>query len=469
MTLPLIQALKAYDQRQCLRLHMPGHAGHPVIESLLQQSIPGITPATYIFDQTEVEGLDVLGNPTECLQESQSMAAGVFGCAHSFYLTQGATTGLQAAMLCLFQPGDKVLLPRNVHRAILSGLIISGVEPIWFLPEALGDWGLWGAVQPATLETLMTQHPEAKGLILSSPTYEGLSSPVREISRVCHRHGLKLIVDEAHGSLWPFAGFLPTSACLVSADVVIHSLHKTAGSLTQTAIAHIPFGSCLEKKRVQFQEALNTLHTTSPSYLLLAHIEATVAALGSTTKIQEKLQSLHQTMLRIRGELSQKTELSVLGGTQPEEIGQDPFKLFLQHPRINGDDWGVVLEATDGLAYEACTPYGVLYQAGLGTSEELLNQMLVRLIAAHKTFNQKPTQQKPHFWENSACLPVLAMSPREAFFAPSVSIPKEQALDHIAKHTIVSCPPGIPVLMPGERIQPHHLPQMPDTVWVICE
>ena len=253
---------------------MPGHSGQGFLT-------PGfdLGEACFAYDLTEVEGLDVLSEPSGPIAEAQAQAAALYGVAQSFFLVQGSTVGLQAAVLACLKPGDKVLLPRNIHRAVVAGLILTGAEPVWFLPPWLPDWGLWGGISPEQFEAQLNLQSDIQAVILTSPTYEGLGSDSAAIAALCREHELFLIVDEAHGSLWPLSNRLPPSACHSGADAVIHSLHKNAGSLTQTGLAHLPHGSRIDA--VAFQQALNTLQTTSPSYLLLGSIDAALGFLAS--------------------------------------------------------------------------------------------------------------------------------------------------------------------------------------------
>lgn len=458
-TPPLVQALIEYDQLQRRRFHVPAHAGLNLLPpewDLVQQP--------YRYDLSELEGLDVLSEPFESIQESQTRIAEIFGVVHSFMLVNGASVGLTAAMLSVVKPGDTVLLPRNVHRSVLSGLILTGAKPVWFLPERLPEWGLWGSVTAQQVEKQLDAHPEAKALFITSPTYEGLGSDIQVLAELCHTRGVSLIVDEAHGGLWPLSEDLPTSATHLGADVVIHSLHKSGGSLTQSALAHLPHGSRVDA--MTFQQALNTLQTTSPSYLLMASLEATCHALVSAEG-QARLKGLFRQVTKLRTQLQQELqqfELFQPTGTHTQTW--DPCKLYLKHLTETGENWGARLESGQQLAYESALPYGVLYLANLGLQTEdfeALKQILIaedqRLASqTPEDLSQNCLQAKLEAQNPSVIIPKDSMLPRDAFFAPGERVPTAQAMGRIAKETVVHCPPGIPVLIPGEIIQPEHLP-----------
>ncbi len=458
-TPPLVQALIEYNHLQRRRYHVPAHAGFKLLPAAWDLPLD-----PYCYDLTELDGLDVLSEPTEALLAAQTQVAQLFDVAHTFFLINGASVGLMAALLSALRPGETVLLPRNVHRAVLSGLILTGARPVWFLPDRLPDWGLWGAVTPAQVEAQLNAHPEATALVITSPTYEGVGSDVAALAQLCLARGVLLIVDEAHGSLWPFSSALPTSAAHLGADVVIHSMHKSGGSLTQSALAHLPKGSRVDP--VVFQQCLNTLQTTSPSYLLMASLEATCHALASPDGQRRIVSLIEQTQSLRDTWKAQLNTFRLFDGREQQIPFCDPCKLYLIHPYEAGDDWGPRLEADRQMAYESASPYGVLYLANLGLQSEDWAYLQASLLeeddcasvsdATASPVRASLTEQNP-----AVLLPDMVMLPRDAFFAPGERVTSAEALDRIVKETVVHCPPGIPVLLPGERVLPAHLPFLP--------
>jgi len=460
---PLVQALKDYDQLQRRRYHVPAHAGLNLLPEAWD-----LVREPYRYDLSELEGLDVLSEPTESIREAQAQIAKIFGVEHSYFLVNGASVGLTAALLSVVKPDETVLLARNVHRSVLSGLILAGVKPIWFLPERLPDWGLWGAVTPAQVEEQLNAHPAVKALFITSPTYEGIGSDIQNIAKLCRSRDVLLVVDEAHGGLWPFSEQLPTSATALGADIVIHSMHKSGGSLTQSALAHLPIGS--RANPTVFQQALNTLQTTSPSYLLMASLEATCHMLVSEAG-QARIQALLEKTFRLRRELNANLKHFRLFQPNLEEIPVwDPCKLYLVHPTETGEDWAARLEERDRLAYESASPYGALYLANLGASNEDFQVLQQALLAedlrstsqAQEVDLPMSLQARLEAQNPSVLLPEMAILPRDAFFSTGEQVSVEQAVGRIAKETVVHCPPGIPVLFPGERVMEMHLPFLPE-------
>lgn len=459
---PLVQALKSYDRHDRRRFHVPAHAGQCFYPA------DGFWQDPFRYDLTELDGLDVLSEPSGVLQASQEAMAELFGVGHSFMLINGASVGLTAAMLCLTPPGSKVLIPRNAHRAVLSGLILSGAIPAWFLPTALPDWELWGPVTIEQVKTQLRLHPDAQALVLTSPTYEGLGSDIEGIAELCQAAGVALVVDEAHGSLWPLHKALPPSACHQGADVVIHSLHKSGGSLTQSALAHLPYGSRISPDL--YQQALNTLQSTSPSYLLMASLDGACGFLASREG-QDRMAWLWQQVQTLQTDLQR--ELKAIRLFEPEPglaACWDPCKLYLRHPWQSGEDWGASLEQRRQLAYESAKPGGVLYLANLGLREKDFETFYQAMSSEDKALEGlAPLTSPPKKSWTADCLPQMVLSPRDAFFAAGERVTARQAIHRVAKETIVHCPPGIPVLMPGERIVADHLPLLPKAgVWVVA-
>lgn len=463
---PLGQALRFYDRHERRRFHVPAHAGR-------FSGGADLFTNPYRYDLTELDGLDVLSEPSGCLRDAQEQVAELFGAAHGFFLVNGATVGLLAALLTAVRPGDKVLLPRNAHRSVLSGLILTGAEPVWFLPERLPDWGLWGAVSLDEVRTRLLAQPDIKALLITSPTYEGIGSDIGALSQLCRERGVLLIVDEAHGSLWPFTRHLPTSAVHTGADAVIHSIHKSGGCLTQGALAHLPKNSRLDP--MIFQQALNLVQTTSPSYLLMASLEATCHFLASDAGC-ERIERLFERVFTLRRELPPL--LSALRLFEPEAANRtfwDPAKLYWTHPACSGEEWGARFELELKIAYESASPYGVLYLANVGLEDEdfLAFSTALRagepLLAAHYPKTEGVSFQAELERRNPTVVrPEMIMTPRDAFFSPGVHVPATNAIGRIAKEAVVHCPPGIPVLLPGERIHPLQLPFLPeDGVWVV--
>jgi arginine decarboxylase len=477
---PLEQALHRYQNWERHRFHVPGHGGQ--IATPFERF-----NALHPWDLTEAEGMDSLSEPDYgCLAQSQAWLAQQLGVAHSFYLVNGSTVGLLAALLACVPPGRKVLLPRNAHRAVIHGLVLTGAEPVWLMPTWDPVTGLWLSITPQAVQEALAQYPDMAAIVLLSPSYEGLCPDVQAIAALAKPYGATVIVDEAHGALLslaqPSAAYLAqlaqvhpsapgfaASAVRAPVDVVVQSLHKSGGSLTQTALAHLPTGSTVTRQAMQ--AALNVVHTSSPSYLLLLSLEQTtrywLSDAGSAT-----LQGYYQRVADCRAALMAGLKTFTLvapNGSQAD--GWDWTKLVLtsRMPRTEpAEDWATRLEQDRRLAYEATNRWFTLYYPGPFLPEDSYQALIDALIA-----------EEAHLADDSSALPseplpvplpepLMAMGPREAFMAPATTLATDEAVGRVAKTTHAPCPPGIPVVVPGEVIQPEHLPYLPDTIQVVA-
>lgn len=454
MNTPLIKALTAQSRTGRHRFHVPFHAGHPLDPGQEQ-----LAANLFTWDLTELPPLDVLGQPNGVLKESQNLVAHLFGAAHSFYLINGASVGIMAALLASgLQPGRHVLVARNCHRSVIHGLILAGASPHWILPQVLPRWGLWGQVEPSRLDETLSVHPEIDTFVMTHPTYEGIASDMKAIVQVCRTHGVKLIVDEAHGSLFPLLENLPCSALTAGADAVIHSLHKSGGSLTQTALLHLAEGSCLNPGEVQ--QALNVLQTTSPSYPLLASLEAACATLAQP----EFLERITATLQAIEGFRRWVCDTLSTIDILSDGVNPGSFQVYLRSRKLPGESFARILEDTHGIAFEAATSHGVLLVMNLGLPPKAFDDLKSALLAIDAQTAPAPDARFPQV---AFDLPDMALTPREAFLAQGCPVPKAQAVGRVSRQVVASCPPGIPVLIPGEVVRVGHLPYLPETLLVV--
>jgi len=455
---PIAKALAA-SHYASVRFHVPGHQGRPP----LGHFSPGVGLDWLANDLTELDTLDDLSHPSACVAESQKQTAHLYGVGHSFYLSGGSTLGLQAALLALAKPNAKtsevVLLPRTAHRAIVHGLVLTGATPAWFFPQLNPHWGVWEGIALKDVIKAHQANPNASGVVIPSPTYEGFGSDVKSIADYCQQHNLWLVVDEAHGSLLPAypriktANNTPVSATQTSATVVIQSLHKGAGAITPAAIAHLPKQSTLSPQR--FQQALNVLQTSSPSWPLLANSEACTLWLW-TSQAQKHLERLIETS-HFQGGLVNRTQTGFEWYAASKST-HDPLAVLVRHQTLPPEVWACEIEATLGIAYESLNTHSALYKVGLGATCDD-----VTLLAKALLSYQPQQELKDHVLLtqpfDAACLPnpIVAMSPREAWMMVLEAVPLSEAVGRIAAETYAPCPPGIPLWVPGEQIQPQHL------------
>lgn len=277
----------------------------------------------------------------------------------------------------LTRKGQKVIVNRNCHRSILTGLIISGAEPLWIVPEKLSDWGLWGNIEAKDVETLLENNDDVSAVWITNPTYEGVVSDIESIAKICKKFDVPLIVDEAHGCLWNFNDKLPTSSLKLGADIVVHSLHKTGGSMSQSSMLHVSENSkiCVE----DVERALMLLHTTSPSLMLLGSLDAARANLQSE-RGQKQLSKAIANAKFLRSEIDKMESIHHLKSGFGYKT--DVTKIFIKADGLSGKRLESILEIDFGIEVESASDEGLLVLSNIGNKRsdfEYLAQCLHKI------------------------------------------------------------------------------------------
>ena len=274
---PLVEAMSVAFKNPTYQFHIPGHTKGQGVYKPFKDLVGDRLLALDTTD--EFDNLGTLHPATGPIKEAEKLASLAFDTKRTFFLLNGSTIGNQAIAMSVSKRGQKVIVNRNCHRSILTGLIMSGAEPYWIIPEKIEDWAIWGKITPESIEKALSENPDAACVWVTNPTYEGVVSDISAISSICKRYNVPLIVDEAHGCLWNFSSKLPKSALQQGADAVVHSLHKTGGSMSQTSMLHVAKNSIIDVEVLE--RTLKLLHTTSPSLLLLTSLDAARAHLAS--------------------------------------------------------------------------------------------------------------------------------------------------------------------------------------------
>ena len=449
---PLVEALEKYYQSPMMQFHIPGHtAGNAAYQPF--KNLIG-SKALSLDTTDEFDNLGTLHPATGPIKEAQELAAQAFGAKRTFFLLGGSTIGNLTLAMCMSKKGKKVIVNRNCHRSILTGMIISGAEPVWILPEKLEEWSLWGEIEPATIEKALQENDDVAMVWITNPTYEGVVSNVKAISEICKKYNVPLIVDEAHGCLWNFNKNLPESSLHLGADAVVHSLHKTGGSMSQSSMLHIPEGSKFDPDEIE--RTLQLLQTTSPSMLLMASLDAARANLESK-RGKRQLSRAIQYAKYVRKKLSKIDGVHVLEATK--NYNQDITKIFVRVDGLSGKRLESILEIDFDIEVESASDIGVLMLISIGNTKQEI-QYLVNTIEKIANANYSDI----YYIENRKHMPMLTpqivMNPREAYYSEKETIEKEKAIGRISAEVIAECPPGISILLPGELITEAHMPYL---------
>ena len=307
----------------------------------------------YKYDISETD----THNPQKALLDAQERVTKIYKTKHSYFLTNGSTSGIIASVLACTKKEDKVLIWRNAHPSHLNAVKLAGCEPVFYDLSIDEEWGISAKITPDMVSSLFTVHSsqKIKALIATSPTYEGIVSDIKALKDICAKNGAYLIVDEAHGALYPFSDKLPQSALNI-ADFTIQSLHKTAGGLNPTALLHT---NC----NLNVQNALDMINTTSPSYPLLASIEANINYLNSK-KGRKKLDELIENISALRAECL-NTEFG----------GDDITKILIKKSGMTGFELSEKLFEEFGIEDEKTNIISTMLLTGIGTTKEKLDRL----------------------------------------------------------------------------------------------
>lgn len=462
----LLGRLTAYSESDFYPFHMPGHKRADLD-----------FPNPWSVDITEIEGFDNLHHPEGILKELQESAARLFGAGKSFLLVNGSTCGLLSAVSACVKRGGKLLMSRNCHKAAYHAVYLRDITPVYVLPKPT-DFGIMGSLDPEDVERTLDTQPDIRAVLVVSPTYDGVVSDIEKIATAAHRHGVPLIVDEAHGAHFPFGeGHLfPKSALCRGADVVIQSLHKTLPAFTQTAILHLQSGLVDESALRRF---LGMYQSSSPSYLLMASMEQCMELIrreGSRrfADFERLLNQFYETC----GGLSHIRLFD--GAGEPNCFDWDHSKILISASDLglSGQDLYRILLKKYHLQMEMASDHYVLALTSLMDRPEGFKRLAEALFQIERDYapaaaqlrgqcapappgdlRQTERQGAPaapvttRLYGGDICrIPRLAMTPAQAIELPGQSIPLEESAGAVSQEYICPYPPGIPLLAPGERI-----------------
>jgi arginine decarboxylase len=455
---PLVDALKAHAARTHAAFYTPGHKRGQGISPRLADLLG---EAVFRADLTELSELDNLFAPQGVIQQAQQLAAEAFGASQTWFIVNGSTCGIEAAILATCGMGDKIILPRNVHSSVVAGLILSGAIPIFVNPEYDLVLDIAHSITPASVQAALEQHPDAKAVMIVYPTYYGVCGDVKAIASLVHQYNIPLLVDEAHGAHFAFHPQLPIPALTAGADLSVQSIHKTLGAMTQASMLHVR-GNRVDSDRLN--KALQLVQSTSPSYILLASLDAArqQMALHGFELMSRTLQLADEARTRI----SQIPGLSILEispSSPPLPLPPSSF-VALDKTRLTVTVSGLGLtgfeaeEILDELAVTAefATLQNLTFIISLGNTAKDIEQLVQGFItlANHRIKKEKTDLKLSKLvWDDLITMGnSVRMSPREAFFAESETLPIQETTERICAEIVCPYPPGIPVLMPGEVI-----------------
>lgn len=443
---PLWDALCAYRAQGIIPFHVPGHKqgrGNPELTEKLGPTALGI-------DLTCMEGLDNILNPLDVIKEAQDLAADAFRAEHAYFLVNGTTSGIQAMIMAVCAPGEKLIVPRNAHRSVISGLILSGVQPVYLQPEVDQRFGITHGITPQDVERALREHPDARGVFVINPTYYGVASDLAGIVEVAHARNVPVLVDEAHGAHLCFHPELPPSAMEAGADLSAASTHKLAGSLTQSSLL-LHQGNLVNPQRVK--GVLNLTQTTSPSYILLTSLDfarkqMALAGTRLLAGVLRKARWVRRQLSRLPGiELLEKEHIEGRPGCRY----LDPTKITMnvQQLGLSGQEVESILRHKYRIQVELSDLYNIILLLSIGDSWEMVQHLVASIQDLVQSLGKGGSISK--FSRALPPLPAALVSPRDAFYGETKTVTLDAAEGEISAEMIMAYPPGIPLICPGER------------------
>lgn len=438
----LDQKLIEYTQSNIYPFHMPGHKRRPID-----------FPNPYTIDITEIDGFDNLHHAEEILRDAQQRAAELYGAKRSFYLVNGSTCGLLAAICAAAPKKSRILVARNSHKAVYHGIFLNEYDAVYLYPE-VADIGIQGQITADAVEEKLTLYPDIAAVVITSPTYDGVVSDIRSIAETVHRRGIPLIVDEAHGAHFGFGGGFPENAVKLGADVVIVSLHKTLPSFTQTALLHVCSDRIKEKDIAKY---LGIFETSSPSYIFMAGMEKCIRMVKDEgQELFSNYRKLLDDFYAKAGKLAQIHVLTKADLLERESYAFDDGKIlmFPDPDYLNGKELYDMLLSEYRLQMEMVTDKYVVAMTSIMDTQEGFDRLIHALYDIDRKLGQKKNTKSAAKLESRSVYTEnkKMMQMRDAEDAPQQEIPLEESVGKVSAGFVFLYPPGIPIIVPGEEI-----------------
>ncbi|MBM7564329.1 aminotransferase class I/II-fold pyridoxal phosphate-dependent enzyme [Paenibacillus sacheonensis] len=457
---PLFTALREHAAKDPVQFHIPGHkkgiGSDPEFREFIGDNALSI-------DLINIAPLDDLHQPTGVIEEAQILAADAFGADYTFFSVQGTSGAIMTMILSVCSPGDKIIVPRNVHKSIMSAIIFAGARPIFISPARDASLGIDHGITTRSVQRALDRHHDAKAVLVINPTYYGVCADLKEIVDLVHSYDIPVLVDEAHGVLIHFHEKLPMSAMQAGADMAATSVHKLGGSMTQSSILNVR-SERINQKRVQ--TIISMLTTTSTSYILLASLDTSRRNLAMNGHdIAERAIRLAQ---HARNEINTMPGLYCIGeeilGTEAT-YDYDPTKLTIhvRHLGITGYETENWLREHYNIEVELSDMYNILALVTPGDTDDSVSKLLVAL---RDLAEQHQVNEANELIVKIPEIPHLSLTPRDAFYADTEVVPFKESAGRIIAEFIYVYPPGIPILLPGEVISQVNIDYIVDHVEV---
>lgn len=440
---PIYEALERLRKMRVVPFDVPGHKrgrGNPELARLLGEKCMSM-------DVNSMKPLDNLCHPVSVIRQAEELAAEAFGAAHAFLMVGGTTSAVQAMVLSVAKRGEKIILPRNVHRSVIGAMVLCGAVPVYVNPQCNDRLGIPLGMRVEDVKKAIEENPDAKAVLVNNPTYYGICSDIKSIVKLAHDHGMYCLADEAHGTHFYFSDQLPVSAMEAGADMAAVSMHKSGGSLTQSSL--LLLGPDMSEGYVR--QIINLTQTTSGSYLLLSSLDISRRNLALRGK---------ETFEKVRSYAKYaRAEINDIGGYYAfcRELinGNSVYDFDVTKLAVHTLDVGLAgIEVYDLLRdeYDIQIEFGDFgnFLAYLSIGDR--KQDIERLVSALAEISRRFGKEKVNLMTQEYVDPQVAVSPQDAFYADKEKVELKDAPGRISGEFVMCYPPGIPILAPGERV-----------------
>ncbi|MBP3249042.1 MAG: aminotransferase class I/II-fold pyridoxal phosphate-dependent enzyme [Ruminococcus sp.] len=442
---PIYEALRRLRRMRVVPFDVPGHKrgrGNMELTEFLGEDCMNA-------DVNSMKPLDNLCHPVSVIRDAEDLAAQAFGAANVFFMVGGTTSAVQSMIMYACKEGEKIIMPRNVHRSAINALILTGAVPVYVDPDVNHQLGIALGMSVSQVEEAIRANPDAKAIMVNNPTYYGICSDLKKITELAHEHGMLVLVDEAHGTHFYFGDNFPITAMAAGADCASVSMHKSGGSLTQSSFL-------LMGKNVNsdyMRQIVNLTQTTSASYLLLSSLDISRKRLALSGKeifaeAVAMAEYARSEINSIGGYYAYSKEL--INGDSIYDFDVSKLSVFTLPVGLAGIEVYDLLRDEYDIQIEFGDIGNILAYISVGDRKRDIERLISALSEIKRRFGKEGAGLLTQEYIN----PVVAEAPRKAFYAQKESLPLEESVGRVCTESVMCYPPGIPILSPGELITP---------------
>lgn len=440
---PIYEALRKLRRMRVVPFDVPGHKrgrGNMELTEFLGEDCMSV-------DVNSMKPLDNLCHPVSVIKDAEMLAAQAFGAENAFFMVGGTTSAVQSMIMYACKSGDKIIMPRNVHRSAINALILCDAVPVYVNPDVNKQLGISLGMSVEQVEKAIKENPDAKAVMVNNPTYYGICSDLKRITEIAHAHGMLVLVDEAHGTHFYFGENFPITAMNAGADISSVSMHKSGGSLTQSSFL-------LMGKNINagyMRQIINLTQTTSASYLLLSSLDISRKRLALSgreifAETVEMAEYARSEINEIGGYYAYSKEL--INGDSIYDFDVSKLSVYTLPVGLAGIEVYDLLRDEYDIQIEFGDIGNILAYISVGDRKRDIE----RLISAMSEIKRRFGKSGAGMLTQEYITPIVAETPRRAFYADKVSLPLEKSAGRVCSEFVMCYPPGIPILAPGELI-----------------